>query len=534
MADTIKIGSLDISAFKVGSSDCKIYLGDTLLYPSTPPTPHDYSQDYFTIVSEEDNNTISLKNTRYSTSTSSTAYWQSVTISASTDGGNTWSKFTTSRGETRTFGTINKGDKVLLKSTASKFSNTNSAYHYFDSTKNISAEGNILSLIYGNNFLSYDSLPSIATKEKNRTQQLGCIFKNNTKIISAENLVLKPTTLSPKCYANMFYGCTNLTTAPSVLSATTLADYCYQGMFDGCTSLTAAPTSIGTSSTTIADHCCYVMFQGCTSLTTAPELPATTLASSCYSNMFQNCASLTSAPILPATTLTGSCYAGMFQNCTSLTTAPELPATTLTSSCYSFMFQGCTSLTSAPILSATTLTMSCYQHMFQNCTSLSSITCFATDISAATCTTDWVNGVAASGTFKKPSNMSSWTTGTSGIPNGWTVEDIQTHQWVSYSEGDTIPASLIYGVKLYLGLGADNEIDFQDTHQGGGGIYFVYVAEADGWYGVDADTSSEIDLSSYYDSSEGCYIVLFSDLGYGGLPIIYPSEQFEFDVQLYE
>lgn len=40
MADNIKIGNLDISAFKVGSSDCKIYLGDILLYPqSTPPTP---------------------------------------------------------------------------------------------------------------------------------------------------------------------------------------------------------------------------------------------------------------------------------------------------------------------------------------------------------------------------------------------------------------------------------------------------------------------------------------------------------------
>ena len=36
MADTIKIGSLDISAFKVGSSDCKVYLGSTLLYPQSP------------------------------------------------------------------------------------------------------------------------------------------------------------------------------------------------------------------------------------------------------------------------------------------------------------------------------------------------------------------------------------------------------------------------------------------------------------------------------------------------------------------
>lgn len=35
MADSIKIGSLDISAFKVGSDNCKVYLGDVLLYPQT-------------------------------------------------------------------------------------------------------------------------------------------------------------------------------------------------------------------------------------------------------------------------------------------------------------------------------------------------------------------------------------------------------------------------------------------------------------------------------------------------------------------
>lgn len=41
MADSIKIGSLDISSFKVGSDDCKVYLGSTLLYSggTTPPTP---------------------------------------------------------------------------------------------------------------------------------------------------------------------------------------------------------------------------------------------------------------------------------------------------------------------------------------------------------------------------------------------------------------------------------------------------------------------------------------------------------------
>ena len=32
MANGIKIGNLDISSFKVGSGDCTIYLGDTLVY----------------------------------------------------------------------------------------------------------------------------------------------------------------------------------------------------------------------------------------------------------------------------------------------------------------------------------------------------------------------------------------------------------------------------------------------------------------------------------------------------------------------
>lgn len=33
----VKIGNLDISAFKVGGSDCSIYLGDVKLYPTAEP-----------------------------------------------------------------------------------------------------------------------------------------------------------------------------------------------------------------------------------------------------------------------------------------------------------------------------------------------------------------------------------------------------------------------------------------------------------------------------------------------------------------
>jgi hypothetical protein len=113
----------------------------------------------------------------------------------------------------------------------------------------------------------------------------------------------------------------------------------------------------------------------------------------------------------------------MFQGCTSLTTAPELHATTLTTRCYYDMFNGCTSLVTLPKLIAATLALKSYYRMFYGCTSLNSITCLATDISATDCTTNWVGGVAANGTFTKAASMEDWSEGVSGIPNGWTVKN---------------------------------------------------------------------------------------------------------------
>jgi hypothetical protein len=88
------------------------------------------------------------------------------------------------------------------------------------------------------------------------------------------------------------------------------------------------------------------------------------------------------------------------------------------------MFKGCTSLTTAPELPATTLVSNCYREMFRGCTSLNYVKCLATaGISSKNCD-NWVNGVASTGTFVKAAGVS-WPSGTSGIPNGWTVEDFK-------------------------------------------------------------------------------------------------------------
>ena len=111
----------------------------------------------------------------------------------------------------------------------------------------------------------------------------------------------------------------------------------------------------------------------------------------------------------------------MFSGCTSLTQAPELPATTLANYCYSSMFSDCTSLTQAPELPATNLAEWCYYGMFYRCTNLNYIKMMATDISASKCLNNWVKGVSSTGTFVKNKDATWDVTGTSGIPESWTV-----------------------------------------------------------------------------------------------------------------
>ena len=299
------------------------------------PYVPDYSSKYLTFIALE----------------SGTFSFSGNAINYSLDNGETWTALASEANTP----TVAAGNKILWKATG--LTPTSNGIGKFSATGNFDAEGNIMSLYYGDNFVGQTDLTG-------KNFAFAHLFSLNNKIIHANNLVLPATTLAGACYGHMF--------------------------------------------------------QRCTSLTAVPALPANTLPASCYSSMFEDCTSLTTAPELPATTLGEQCYFCMFYGCTSLTTAPELPATALVDNCYSYMFQGCTSLTTAPELPATALAYECYSYMFYECTNLNSITCLATDISETGCTDDWVSGVASTGTFTADCHTA-WATGANGIPEGWTT-----------------------------------------------------------------------------------------------------------------
>lgn len=123
--------------------------------------------------------------------------------------------------------------------------------------------------------------------------------------------------------------------------------------------------------------------------------------------------------------------------------------------------------------------------------------------------------------------------GSTLLYSGGTTPPTPTYQWVLYNEGDTVPSTTFYGVKLY-GLELDGEIDF--STDGHSGVAFIFDTSSGEWTAINLTSYDPIDISEYFDYTEGCYIIYFSDLGYGGFPIFSPppSSQFEFDIDLYE
>lgn len=308
-----------------------------------------FAREYLTITSCYDDNAISWKS---STSTTFTISWSKDK--------QTWNSATSSTGGTA-LATINCGERLYIKGNNSTYG-ANGYYNTLKGSKKYNVSGNIMSLVYEDNFATQKSLSD--------TYTFNSLFRGETRLVSISSLKLPATTLANYCYQGMFYDCTGLTNLPSgLLPATTTKMYCYQSMFYECTGLTSIPTGF---------------------------LPAKTLSNSCYRAMFYGCG-LSSVPsnLLPATTLKNSCYYQMFRG-NNITTAPNLPAKTLVTSCYT--------------------------QMFYNCKNLNYIKAMFTNTPGTSYTSNWVSGVAATGTFVKNSAATWSVSGNSGIPSGWTVE----------------------------------------------------------------------------------------------------------------
>lgn len=201
---------------------------------------HDYSLDYLT----------------FRVTNGGTLRWMSngsgyaKAIEYSINDGN-WTSITAG---SSSYITVATGDVVRFRGTNTTYAGSKTNYAGFDSggTAVFDIEGNIMSLIYGDNFVGQTAMTG--------TYNFCSIFKLS-KVVSAENLILPATTLTNYCYRAMFSLCPSLVTPPA-LPATTLAQGCYWYMFEKCP------------------------------MTTAPDLLASTLVKECYGNMFTGCNNL--------------------------------------------------------------------------------------------------------------------------------------------------------------------------------------------------------------------------------------------------
>lgn len=405
--------------------------------------------DYFTIESFEDDNDVSV----VFVSDQSTAE-HNVDLSYSLDDGENWSKIVWDNeyGNARATITLNAGKYVFFKGDNDRLGiitdkEGRTGRIRFESTETVNIGGNVCSMLDSKNFTNYALAAPYAFRGLFQ-------FANGSglKVTDASSLTL-PSSLSANCFERMFENNTYLTDAPQ-LPATNVPSYAYYHMFDGCTSLVEAPAL---PAKILGENCYNSMFSGCTTIEYAPLLPAIYLEKSCYAYMFFGCTSLASleegssygrlgvaesccdymfsgcsaleevpSDLLPAERVTQYSYRGMFKDCSALMNCPDLPATGLqlgsaAYGAYWAMFQNCTSITESPELPATTLVTNVYKEMFSGCTSLEAVTCYAEDISAANCTTNWLYNVAQRGEISVVSTTN-WTSDSpDGTPVDWTV-----------------------------------------------------------------------------------------------------------------
>lgn len=424
MADSIKIGSLDISSFKVGSSDCKVYLGDTLLYPQQTVTPKltAYYSDG-SVYQPSCNTSTTLTQSEVRAHTTSYTAMTSVVVGdcVTTIGQNAFRMGNYSPRGSLSSITLSNSVKTISAH----------AFSYNSALKTFEMPNNVTSL--GSNVFYYCTSLSSVTLSQNITGISTALFNECESLKS----VVIPSGVTSIGQA-AFYSCKNLASLEIPNSVTTIQNRAFASMGQSITS--GASITIGSGVTSIG----YGAF-------------------------------LEFGTALTAATNVVTIYAA---------TPPSMILSTATTANNRWGFR-----------ENTVVYVPC----------------------------DSVNA------YKADEYWGKYASQIEAIPDSCP----KVLQWVSYSEGDTVPSTIFYGVKLYTGLDLDGEIDFSVA--GNNGVAFIHDTSNDEWTALDMTSYDPIDISEYFDDTEGCYIIYFSDLGYDGMPINYPvpSESFEFDVQLY-
>lgn len=261
---------------KLGSTQInQIYYGSTLIWP-TGPTPHDYSRDYLTFEALE--NGIILFGEDYAAG----GQYLNLHIFYRVNNGQ-WTEIISDHPYSSDVIEVNTGDIVEIKGNNYSYSydpnKPITGHCHFRVCCNCNISGNIMSLIYGDNFIGQTSFPDVSLCngaflglfERNYNDgnyitidNTNFLYKN---IVNTNNFILPVSTLVNGCYQHMFDNCQNMVTTPQ-LPATTLAPNCYAGMFYNCITITTAPDLLATNLISNANGAgCYSsMFEGCSNL----------------------------------------------------------------------------------------------------------------------------------------------------------------------------------------------------------------------------------------------------------------------------
>ncbi len=185
------------------------------------PKKEDYSEKYLTFVAVEPS-TFSFTSNEIEYSLDNGATWSTLSVGSSTE-------------------EVGVGEEIMFKGNITSGGTTGYGIGTFSSSGKFNVEGNIMSLIYGDDFIDKTTIKS---------RNFESMFYQNENIVNAENLVLPSETMASYCCLRMFGGYSNLETVPE-LPATTCESSVIYGEDNGIVSVkpnlaTSAKTISGT------------------------------------------------------------------------------------------------------------------------------------------------------------------------------------------------------------------------------------------------------------------------------------------------